>query len=73
MFTGIIEATGEIRRISTLDDGGARLFITIPFADELALGESVAVNGCCLTVTEVTDNNVAFDLLEHLCFNALRF
>ena len=64
MFTGIIEASGEIQQISTLDDGGARLFIAIPFASELALGESVAVNGCCLTVTEVTDNNVAFDLLQ---------
>ena len=64
MFTGIIEATGEIHRITPLADGGARLNINIPFAKELSLGESVAVNGCCLTVTEVDEQNVAFDLLQ---------
>ena len=64
MFTGIIEAKGEIQQISALDDGGARLTIAIPFASELTLGESVAVNGCCLTVTEVTGHDVAFDLLQ---------
>ena len=64
MFTGIIEATGKISSIAPLDDGGARLHIDIPFAKELALGESVAVNGCCLTVTAVDGNGVAFDLLQ---------
>ena len=64
MFTGIIEAKGEIVQITSLDDGGARLAIAIPFASELALGESVAVNGCCLTVTQVDDKQVAFDLLQ---------
>ncbi|MGY8688207.1 MAG: riboflavin synthase [Verrucomicrobiales bacterium] len=64
MFTGIIEAKGEIVQITSLADGGARLMIQIPFASELTLGESVAVNGCCLTVTEVNAQNVAFDLLQ---------
>lgn len=64
MFTGIIEARGEIQQVSSLDDGGARLSLSIPFASELTLGESVAVNGCCLTVTEVAGNHVAFDLLQ---------
>jgi|MDTC01.2.fsa_nt_gb riboflavin synthase len=64
MFTGIIEATGDIRRITPLADGGARLSIGLPFADELAMGESVAVNGCCLTVTEVQGDEVGFDLLQ---------
>ncbi len=64
MFTGIIEATGTIRRISPLTEGGARLSIALPFADELVMGESVAVNGCCLTVTEVEGEEVGFDLLQ---------
>ena len=64
MFTGIIEARGETQQVSSLDDGGARLSLSIPFASELTLGESVAVNGCCLTVTEVAGNHVAFDLLQ---------
>ena len=64
MFTGIIEARGETQQVSSLDDGGARLSLSIPFASELTLGESVAINGCCLTVTEVAGNHVAFDLLQ---------
>ena len=35
----------------------------IPFAAELALGDSVAVNGCCLTVDKIDGNRVEFDLL----------
>lgn len=41
----------------------ARLEISIPFAAELALGDSVAVNGCCLTVAAIGENAVAFDVL----------
>lgn len=51
MFTGIVEASGEIRtRIET--DDGLRLQVDCPFADELEGGQSVSVNGACLTVEE---------------------
>ena len=50
MFTGLIEALGVVREL-TADGAGRLLVIEAPaFAAELALGESVAVNGCCLTV-----------------------
>ena len=42
---------------------GARAVIDIPFAGELRLGDSVAVNGCCLTVDRIEGEQVAFDLL----------
>jgi riboflavin synthase len=50
MFTGIIEIMGTVRRVA--DDGNGRdLTIAVPeFAGDLTLGESVAVNGACLTV-----------------------
>ncbi len=49
MFTGLVEAIGTIRRIE--QRGTNRLFaIEAGFAPELKPGESVAVNGCCLTV-----------------------
>ncbi len=53
MFTGLVEAQGKIRRVTA---AGARRYleITAPFAGELKPGESVAVNGCCLTVTKIT-------------------
>lgn len=62
MFTGLIEAVGEILQIAE-SEGGARLRIAIPFASELQLGDSVAVNGCCLTVCQLHDQSADFDLL----------
>ena len=49
MFTGLVEAVGElVGRKPT--DGGLRLQIASPLARELAPGDSVSVNGVCLTV-----------------------
>ncbi len=62
MFTGLVECTGKLLRLQAVESG-ARYFIEIPFASELALGDSVAVNGCCLTVDRIEGNEVEFDLL----------
>ncbi len=63
MFTGIIEAVGTITAAEPTDTG-ARLSVELPFARHLSVGESVAVNGCCLTVAEPPADGVAvFDLL----------
>ena len=62
MFTGLVECTGEVLEIQPVEKG-ARYAIRIPFAAELALGDSVAVNGCCLTVDKVDGDRVEFDLL----------
>jgi riboflavin synthase len=53
MFTGLVEALGRIEQV--VEEGpGRRLVITWPALDQpLAIGESVAVNGCCLTVVAV--------------------
>lgn len=48
MFTGLVEAVGVVRAMER-GAGGARLVLEVPFGDELAPGESVAVDGCCLT------------------------
>lgn len=66
MFTGIVETTGRVQGLR-LREGGARLVLHLgPMARELALGESVAVNGCCLTVAEFDGaaETAAFDLLQ---------
>ena len=62
MFTGLIEAVGTVNALEPRGDEAARLVLDAPFARELALGESVAVNGCCLTVTG-KDGVISFDLL----------
>ncbi len=51
MFTGIIEAAGEIAAVDTTADG-RRLWITAPFTEELTQGQSVSVDGACLTVED---------------------
>ena len=61
MFTGLVEAIGIIRSLEQRGDA-ARLTLETSLAAELSLGESLAVNGCCLTVTG-KDDGVAFDLL----------
>ncbi len=63
MFTGIIETCGEVADLEPVATG-ARLWVRAPFADEVALGESVANNGACLTVVEVSDGAMRFDLLH---------
>jgi riboflavin synthase len=62
MFTGLIEAVGAIVSLESRGEQ-ARLTIRIPFANELALGDSVAVNGCCLTVAAFDEHTTSFDIL----------
>jgi riboflavin synthase len=65
MFTGIVEGTGTVAVLAVAADaGGARLEVEAPWlAGQLALGESVAVNGCCVTVAEPTAAGFAADLV----------
>lgn len=62
MFTGLVESTGTVVSLTALGEQ-AKLLLEIPFATELALGDSVAINGCCLTVSDFPGGCVAFDLL----------
>jgi riboflavin synthase len=51
MFTGLVEATANVRRVEP-DGDGVRLEVETPLAAELAHGDSIAVNGVCLTAVE---------------------
>jgi riboflavin synthase len=62
MFTGLVEAVGTVTKIESLGNQ-ARLTLALPFSAELALGDSVATNGCCLTVAALSDEGTSFDLL----------
>jgi riboflavin synthase len=65
MFTGLVEETGELLKLERSSSAGARLTLRAPFvAADVRLGDSVAVNGCCLTVTAQEGETLAFDLLE---------
>jgi riboflavin synthase len=54
MFTGLIEDVGSVTKVDR-DNDGARLHISTQLAPEITEGDSVAVNGCCLTATAVDD------------------
>jgi riboflavin synthase len=61
MFTGLIEAVGTISTIVPTV-AGSRLRITTPLASELAPGDSLAVNGVCLTVVGRDEDSVQADV-----------
>jgi riboflavin synthase len=61
MFTGLIEASGRVAAVAPVP-GGYRLAVEVPIAGAIALGESIAVNGVCLTAVGIDGSAVAFDL-----------
>jgi riboflavin synthase len=63
LFTGLVQDLGRIVR-SERSDQGARMTIETALAAELREGESVAVNGVCLTATEVADGSFAADVMN---------
>jgi riboflavin synthase len=64
MFTGLIEEVGRVRWIRR-SDRGTQLQVAAPvLAAGLREGDSVSVNGCCLTATSIRDGGLTFDLLE---------
>ena len=61
VFTGIVRELGRIEAVEG-DDGGVRLRISAPgTAADTQIGDSVALNGVCLTVTAVQEGVLAFD------------
>ena len=61
MFTGLVEEGGRIREVRP-GEGGARLAVAArAVLDGLALGDSVAVNGACLTAVEIDEGGFAVD------------
>lgn len=65
MFTGLVEALGRVERVVE-ESAGRRLRLVWPgltgSGDPLALGESVAVNGCCLTVVATDASGDGFEV-----------
>ena len=64
MFTGLIEEVGTLVAVGT-SDRGTKLQVAAPrITKDVNSGESIAVNGCCLTLTSCRNNRLTFDLLE---------
>lgn len=64
MFTGLIEEVGTVVDLRP-NESAQRLEIAAPqIARQIQIGDSLAVNGCCLTVSSLGNNALGFDLLK---------
>jgi riboflavin synthase len=62
MFTGLVEDLGEVVAVDE-GAGGSVLTVASRLAPEVGLGDSVAVNGVCLTATRIEDGRFSFDVM----------
>jgi len=63
MFTGIIEALGEVKEIEK-EKGNVHFTLACPFTQELKVDQSLAHNGCCLTITSINGNEYTVTAIE---------
>ncbi len=63
MFTGIIEEVGQVGAFTLGTDAGKLQVAAVKTSAQVALGDSVAVNGCCLTITRFAAGQLWFDVL----------
>jgi riboflavin synthase len=64
MFTGLIEEVGTVVAVRARDRGTEVQIAAPTIAKHLSPGESIGVNGCCLTLTSCRGDCLSFDLLE---------
>jgi riboflavin synthase len=62
MFTGIIEHLGKLKQVSLQADSAVIVVDIGPLIDGVIPGDSVAINGACLTVTQIKGSEVYFDV-----------
>ena len=63
MFTGIITAVGKIKSATPVGDG-LQLEVEVPanYLDDVALGDSIAIQGACMTATKIEGNTFSLDI-----------
>jgi riboflavin synthase len=63
MFTGLIQQVGRLEQIAFQGESG-RLTLSAKFASPLEIGESIAIDGACLTLVEQNGEHLSFDVLR---------
>lgn len=63
MFTGIIEEIGTVNKIASSEDAIVMTISASKILSDVSLGDSIAVNGVCLTVTSYTDKEFTVDVM----------
>lgn len=64
MFTGIVASLGKVRTIENLTDSSRLTIVTPELASELKRGDSIAVNGACLTAVQLTADSFTADVMR---------
>lgn len=64
MFTGIVEETGQVLSFEPKAEAWELAIAAQVALADLSLGDSIAVNGCCLTAARFDERSVRFDVLE---------
>ena len=63
MFTGLVAGVGRVAAVERSQEG-ARITVQTPLVSELGVGESIAVNGVCLSATTLEDGSFAADAMN---------
>ena len=63
MFTGLVQGAASVVSLSPREADGARLTLSHPLLASARAGDSIATNGCCLTVVDPRGEVASFDLL----------
>lgn len=63
MFTGLIQTTGRLQQVEFQGEAG-KLVLSARFDNPLNIGESIAINGTCLTLVKQQENQLTFDVLR---------
>jgi len=67
MFTGIIVGTGKITKLDQKTKNRSAIQMTVnlgKYAKGLKIGQSVAINGVCLSATKISNNNCVFEMID---------
>ncbi|MFG6119379.1 riboflavin synthase [Thalassobacillus sp. B23F22_16] len=63
MFTGIVEEIGEIQAITSKTEAMELTITANTIVIDAKLGDSISINGVCLTITDIKNNNLSFDVM----------
>ena len=64
MFTGLVQKVGILETLTRKSGGWSLMIAHSPWNDPLEVGESMAVQGACLTVTSINNNSFTADVLD---------
>lgn len=64
MFTGLVEEKGEVKQKIRTGDGFQFVIHASKIMEDIDVGSSISVNGCCLTVVKKKHNSISVDTIE---------